>query len=189
MRDTPERFSPLTIALHWLVGLTIIALLSVGWYMAEYDAYGLYPLHKSTGILVLSLVLVRVWWRLSNGWPAPASQYRAWEQALARVVHWVLIIGMVLMPLSGMLMSGAGGHGLDLYGLQLLAANPDPSNPGQVIALNETAAELGHETHEVLGTVLMVAVLLHVAGALKHHLIDKDGTLRRMLGARITPGQ
>jgi cytochrome b561 len=186
MRDAPEKFSRLTIALHWLVGLTIIAMVAVGLYMTDNDAYNLYPIHKSTGILLFTVVLIRVIWRVINGWPTPVSRYQAWEHNLAKVVHWVLIIGTVLMPISGMMMSGAGGHGLNIYGLELLAVNHDPANPGDVIALNGGAAELGHETHEIVGKIMIGAILLHIAGALKHHFIDKDGTLRRMLGSRIS---
>lgn len=185
MRDTRERLTPLTVSLHWIVGLTIVGMIAVGLYMSENEVFSLYPLHKSTGILIFAVVLVRVVWRLINGWPEPVSLYRAWEQRLAKVVHWTLLLASVLLPVSGMLMSGAGGHGLDLYGLQLLAANPDPANPGQVIAHNETIAGLGHEAHELLAWLIIAAIVLHIAGALKHHLLDRDGTLRRMLGKTI----
>lgn len=185
IKDTPTRFSRTTLVLHWFVAFGVIGLIGVGLYMAENDAYTLYPLHKSVGMLMLLVILPRVVWRTINGWPQPVGTHRTWERTLARAVHWVLILGTLLMPLSGMLMSAAGGHGLSIFGWELLAANPDPAHPGKVIALNKAAAGFGHEAHELLASVLIGAIVLHVAGALKHHLVDRDGTLRRMLGKAV----
>ncbi|MFC3051489.1 cytochrome b [Kordiimonas pumila] len=184
-QDTKAKFSHITISLHWIVGLTIITLLAVGLYMAENEVYSLYTLHKSVGVIVFAFVAVRVLWRIKNGWPVPASDYKRHEQILAKIVHWVLIIGTVLMPVSGMLMSGAGGHGFGIFGFEIMAPNPDPANPGEALPLNAFTAGIGHEMHEILGFVMMAAIALHIAGALKHHLIDKDETLKRMLGKTI----
>lgn len=185
MRDTASQLSKTTIILHWIVALSMIGLLGVGLYMEQTSTYALYPLHKSFGVIIFFVILARVIWRVMNGWPQPASQYQAWEHNLAKVVHWVLIIGTVAMPISGMMMSGAGGHGISVFGLELLASNPDPANAHKVIPLNKEMAEIGHTVHGLLGKVLIAAIVLHIAGALKHHLIDKDGTLRRMLGKNI----
>lgn len=185
MSDSVEKFSPLTIALHWVVGLTMIGLLAVGLYMEEFDAYGLYPIHKSLGILIFLVVLVRVVWRIKNGWPVPLGDAPQWQLIVAKLVHWVLIIATVLMPISGMMMSGLGGHGLAVFGFELMATNPDPADPQKVLPINDGLSSLGHSMHGLLGNVLIGAVVLHVAGALKHHLLDKDGTLRRMLGLKI----
>lgn len=185
MRDTKEKFSHATIGLHWLVGLTIISLLSVGIYMEEFEAYDLYPIHKSIGMLIFAIILIRVVWRLTNGWPAPAANYKKWEHNLAIVVHWTLLIGTIIFPISGMVMSGAGGHGLAIFGLEVYPHNPDPLDPTSVIPFNETMAGIAHEIHEILGKVFILAISLHIAGAFKHHLMDKDGTLRRMLGKKL----
>lgn len=185
MKDTKQQLSPVTVALHWIVALLIIALLCVGIYMSETETLDLYPLHKSFGVTVLMVALIRVCWRLGNGWPEPIREYLRHEQILYRTIRWVLIVGSVLMPVSGVMMSGAGGYGVELFGLELIAANPDPADPEKFIAYNETVAELGHEIHEILAWLLILAVVLHAAGAWKHHLLDRDGTLRRMLGARV----
>jgi cytochrome b561 len=95
------------------------------------------------------------------------------------------MIGTVALPVSGVLMSGAGGHGLAIFGWELLAENIDPNNLEEVIPLNKTLAGLSHEIHEIAGNVIIVAIVLHLIGALKHHIIDKDGTLRRMLGSSL----
>ncbi len=185
MKDTKDKLSRLTIALHWLVGITIIGLIAVGIYMTENEAFALYPIHKSIGVLVFALVVWRVVWRAMNGWPRSVGDYSTLERISAKVVHWTLIVGTVLFPISGFIMSAAGGHGVAVFGLELVAANPDPANPGEVIALNGGMAQFARTLHGVLGNVMIAAILLHIAGAFKHHLFDRDGTLRRMLGARV----
>lgn len=184
-RDTVTQLSATTIALHWLVAVSIIGLLLVGVYMVETKAYGLYPWHKSFGVIVFLIVLVRVGWRILNGWPEPIRQYPDLERITAKVVHWILILATVLMPVSGFLMSSLGGHGVDLFGVELVARNPDPENPKKVLAHNGDLAGLAHSIHHWVGYILFTAVILHIAGALKHHLMDKDGTLSRMLGRGI----
>lgn len=180
--DTKEKFSPITITLHWLVAISIICLLAVGFYMAEAEAWSLYPIHKSFGIIVFVLAVIRIIWRIKNGWPTPVRDYPAWEHKLAVVTHWILIIGTIVMPLSGFIFSGAGGYGVELFGLTLAPSNPDPANPGHVIPFNKAMSDGGHEVHETVGLIMAVVILLHIAGALKHHIIDKDRTLLRMLG-------
>lgn len=182
IRDTVTILSKTTIRLHWLVAAMMIGLLAVGIYMEEQEVYALYPWHKSLGILILLIVIPRVIWRLLNGWPKPQSQYSSVEVYLAKLVHWLLIIGTVLMPISGIMMSGFGGHGIHIFGIELLAMNPDPTNPHEVIAINAMLADLGDELHGTGGDVLIIAIFLHALGAIKHHLVDKDNTLCRMLG-------
>ena len=183
--DMPNRFSRITIILHWIVALSMIGLLAVGVYMVETKAYGLYAWHKSFGFLLFFVVVVRVAWRLKNGWPTPVREYPTIEQSLAKAVHWALLIGTVLMPLSGFLMSAFGGHGVDVFGLEVVARNADPENPVKAIAHNQTIAGLCSAIHHWLGYILIAAVILHVSAAFKHHAIDKDGTLKRMLGKTV----
>lgn len=180
--DTQTALSKQTIVLHWIVAIGMIVMLAVGVYMEENKAYELYPLHKSFGVLIVVFVLWRIYWRAKNGWPTPVRQYRPVEIKLSKIVHWLLIVGTILMPISGMMMSGLGGHGIPLFGLELVARNPDPADPSKVIALNETLAQAGKAMHGLGGNILIAAVLLHIAGALKHHMIDKDNTLKRMIG-------
>jgi len=181
MKDSKLQLSGTTLILHWLVGLTIIGLLAVGIYMEENEVEFLYPIHKSIGILILIPVLIRVYWRYINGWLQPASDYKPIEKKLSKVVHWVLIIGTVLMPVSGMMMSAGAGYGLDIFGFVLVEINFDPNNPAEILPLNETVAGLGHNLHGLGGNMMIIAILLHITGAIKHHVMDKDRTLKRML--------
>ena len=183
--DTRQKLSSNTVLLHWIVGLTIIALLAVGVYMAETETFALYPWHKSFGVLVFFFVLLRVAWRVKNGWPTPVRAYERIEQQLSKVVHYVLLIGTVVMPLSGFLMSSLGGNGVDFFGIELVARNPDPANPREVIPLNGALGSLGHAIHHWVGYLMIAALVLHIAGAVKHHVTDKDGTLVRMLGQKV----
>lgn len=90
------------------------------------------------------------------------------------------------MPISGMMMSGLGGHGIPFFGLELLAPNPNPEDPTKVIALNEPLEKNGHFLHGLGGNILIGAILLHITGALKHHIFDMDGTLKRMKGETLS---
>jgi len=183
--DTQSQLSTNTLALHWIVGIMMIGLLATGIYMEENEVFVLYPWHKSFGVLITAFVVLRVIWRIRNGWPSPVRNYAKIEKVLSKIIHYVLIIGTVLMPISGFVMSAMGGHGVDFFGMELVARNPDPADPNEVIALNGTLAGMAHNMHKFAGIAIIVAVVIHLVGALKHHIFDKDGTLRRMLGATV----
>jgi len=183
--DTPSQLSPITIFLHWVVGIIAIGLLAVGVYMAETETWSLYPWHKSFGFLLFFIVLFRIAWRIANGWPASVGRRGDAERLLVKTIHTLLLAGVLLMPISGFLMSSLGGSGVEVFGLEVVARNPHPENPQWTQPHNETMAAFFHGLHHWLGYLLICAVLLHIAGALKHHLMDRDGTLRRMLGARV----
>ena len=180
--DTKEKLSLPTVALHWVVATFIIALTALGMYMEDAGSATLYMIHKSFGVLIFVVILVRVFWRFKNGWPEPVSQYKKFEIVLSKIVHWALLLLTIIMPISGMMMSGFGGHGFGIFGLELVARNPDPASPDKVIAINGTLAQIGHVVHGGAKNVLIAAIVLHVVGALKHHFVDKDATLKRMLG-------
>ncbi|CAC9554073.1 Cytochrome B561 [uncultured Gammaproteobacteria bacterium] len=181
MRDTKEKLSTLTITLHWIVGLSVIILAVIGVYMSENKAFELYPIHKSIGVLTFAFIVARIYWRFINGWLEPVSTYKAIEHNLARIIHWVLIIAIVVMPISGFIMSGAGGHGVSVFGLEIIAAQFDPIAK-EAIPHNAMLAGFMAEVHGIAGWTMIVAIFLHFFGALKHHFIDKDNTLKRMLG-------
>lgn len=186
MKDTNAKFSSTTVILHWLVGIAIIALIALGIYMEENEARQLYGIHKAFGVLVFVFVLYRVFWRIKNGWPSPAGTYSKLANFSAKAIHYILIVGTVLFPISGMMHSGFGGFGIDVFGLELVAENLNPNETGgRFLAHNQMLADLGKGLHGLLGNIMIIAIALHVAGAFKHHIIDKDGTLRRMLGKAI----
>lgn len=169
------------ISLHWIVGLGMIAVIAMGLYMTRAENFALYGVHKSLGIILFGFILWRAVLRLRKGWPEDVSSGNRMEHGVARVIHWVLILGTIAMPLSGILDAYMSGRGLSIFGLDLLAANL--GDTGRGIAINKNLAEFGEIIHLVAAKIVIAAIILHVAGAFKHHIIDKDGTLRRMLWA------
>ncbi len=174
-----SKLSKQTRFLHVIVALSMIAMLAVGIYMEENEAWGLYPIHKSIGVIVLVVALIRVSIRVSEGWPEEIVKVSKGQAFLARLIHWILITSTLLFPISGIMMSGAGGNGVAVFGLELMASNYDPVTQKAVV-VNEFIAGLGHQIHGAIVWVVIGAIVLHIAGALKHHFVDKDETLTRM---------
>ncbi|WP_421982912.1 cytochrome b [Roseibium sp.] len=172
--------SRLEMSLHWTIAAGIVGLIGLGLFMSETRSFSLYDIHKSIGLLLFMIIAVRVVVRLNKGWPESISDGPAWEHVVARFVHWALILGTVIMPLSGLLDALMSGQGLSIFALELVAGNPGEN--GRPQALNEGLAEMAEEVHHYTGYALIAAIVLHVAGALKHHLVDGDNTLRRMVG-------
>lgn len=183
--ESKHAFNKPTLWLHWLVAAIVLPMLAVGIYMSLAEAWGLYDLHKSFGLLAIPLLLARAAWRLKQGWPPPLDRRSAIEQRLARLTHWALLLGVLALPVTGMLYSGASGNGFAIFGLELMPSRPHPTEPHAVIAHSEALSNLGETAHEWIGYALVAVLLLHVAGAMKHHLLDRDGTLARMLGRRV----
>ena len=183
--DSDEQLSPLTLILHWSLAFIIIGLIALGIFMTHWEQWSYYRVHKSLGVIAFAIIIMRVAWRIRNGWPGPVGNRPAIEHTLATTVHWVLIICTVLQPIFGMLNSGTNGHGFGIFGLELVASNPDPANPAEVVAYSEFWGKFGHRAHQINGYLLIAAITLHIVAALKHHLIDRDATLMRMLGKNI----
>lgn len=178
--ETQTKLSKQTVFLHWTVGISMIVLLASGIIMDEFELYSLYDWHKSFGVAIVLFVMWRILWRMWEGWPQ--HDHSLIEIKLAKIVHWTLIAGTVLMPISGVMMSGFGGYGVPLFGWELIERNPNPMNLSEVVPINEFLSEVGDELHDLGKSILIFAIGLHVLGALKHHIIDKDNTLKRMLG-------
>lgn len=177
LKNTPESYGCVAKALHWVIGLLVVVLLGVGLYMTDLERspikFQLYGMHKAFGAVVLGLMLFRLLWRVAiSPAPGPVPTHAAWERRLSRAVHYAFYVALIAMPLSGWALSSAAGYPVSMFGLFSL---PD------LVGKNESLAEAMGEAHEILGNVLIALIILHVAGALKHHIVDKDGTLRRML--------
>lgn len=180
MADTPERFAPLTVAFHWVIGVTIICLLALGLYMTDLPQGEwrgeLYGYHKLAGTTVFLIAALRILWRWQNGMPVPAGDYPAWQHTLAMGVHYCLLIATIAMPLSGAALSYGKGHPVPVLGL---------FNIGPPAEKIPWLGDAGSFIHYWAGWALIGIIVLHVIGALKHHYMDKDGTLRRMLGSKV----
>lgn len=170
------RYTRTAISLHWLVALALIGTFGLGVYMHELplspDKLRLYSWHKWAGVTIFLLVLFRLAWRATHRPPAPPAGMPLWQQRAAAVVHGLLYVLMVAIPLSGWLMSSAKGFQTVYFGVLPL---PD------LLDKNKELGELLTVVHQTLNFTLAGLVLAHAGAALKHHFIDRDGVLARML--------
>ena len=175
---TRTRYSLGAIALHWLIALAIIA----NWLIAQIaeDApkakeEELMGVHVALGMTILILSVIRIGWRITHKPPPPNPDHPKWERVLASVVHKIFYFLIIALPLTGYLLVqyGTGGWPISMFGIFDFPGLPVPKN---------------HDTHEVfegihgaLANVMLVLFFLHIAGAWKHQLFDRDGTIFRML--------
>ena len=172
------RYSRGAIVLHWLIAVLILLNIAGAWVsedMPKPEQAMIMSYHKAIGIMILLLTVLLIVWRVAHRPPALADTLKAWEAALARVTHAAFYFLMLAIPLSGWAMASAfgKGKGVSIFGLITMPALP--------VAHDKPTAEMFYEIHEVLATMMLVLFVLHVVGALKHHFIDKDGTLRRVV--------
>lgn len=172
-----------TRALHWSIAIAVLGLIAFGLIMTWTEAFPLYHWHKSAGLLVFLAIVPRAVWRLRHGLPHPVRPFTPIEHWGATLVHWSLLACTVAMPLTGMVFSAASGHGFGLFAWDLFPAHHgDPANPALETPNDERLADLGQAAHHWIGWILLALIGLHIAGALKHHFLDRDRTLTRMLG-------
>lgn len=175
-------YNPVSKILHWTTALLIFGLLLLGFYMAgldfSEDKLQLYALHKSFGFLVLILVFVRVVWHLFVKKPASLPSHKKWEKGLSHAVHGFLYVLLFAMPLTGWVMSSAGDFTIQFFGFDV----PD------IVVKDKGLFDLAREAHEIIAFVIVGVVALHVAGAFKHHFIDRDETLARMTRDKLGVG-
>lgn len=175
LTDNADGYGAVTRWLHWGTAVLIGLMLLLGWggeAVPEDMEEWLMSVHVSLGIAVLALAGLRIGWRLVN--PSRPRSGTAMESRVAHWVQWLLLALLLALPVSGWLIVSANGFAPGFFGLFSL-----PPLVGQ----SEWLHEVGEEIHELLPWVLVGVLALHVAGALKHHLIDADGTLKRMLHA------
>lgn len=172
---TPS-FGPATRALHWIMALGILVTWSLGAYVARMEVglsnLWLFGLHKSLGFSLLILATIRVLWHGVRPPPGPLPGPPEWQMTLARLTHRALYVLMFAVPLSGWAYASATGLDVQIFNRFILP----PIAP--VSEMWEARLLLLHET---LTWILLAVVALHVAGALKRSLIERDGTMARMI--------
>jgi len=166
------------VLLHWLAALVIIGMFALGFWLVDLSYYDKWyrqapDIHRSVGILLFALMLFRVLWRLLQPAPEPVPNHSRLEIAGAKTSHLLLYLLVFIAMISGYLISTANGAGVSVFGWFEV-----PSVTGRIERLEDTAGEV----HYWATWALIVLAGLHALAALKHHFIDRDDTLRRMLG-------
>ncbi|WP_369856270.1 cytochrome b [Candidatus Thalassolituus haligoni] len=174
--NTSSRYGLIAIALHWLMAVGIFGMFGLGLYMVEltyYDSWyhGSLEFHKASGVLLALVFLARLLWRQINTVPTGLSDKKIENQA-AHLVHLGLYLVMAALFVSGYLISTADGRAVDVFGVFSVPAT---------LTDRGSQEEIAGKVHELLAWLLIGMVALHALAALKHQLINRDNTLKRML--------
>ena len=180
LRNSPARYGWVSMVLHWGVALVVFGLFALGLWMVGLDYYSAWrkdapDLHKSIGITLFAVMLVRIVWRLVSPPPPPLASYSRMTRIGAAFGHAFLYLGLFAVMIAGYLISTADGVGIPVFGLFEI--------PAVVSGLPDQADTAG-VVHLYLAWVLVVFAGLHGVAAFKHHFIDRDATLTRMLGRK-----
>ena len=177
--NTRNGYGVVARALHWLMAALIIGLIGLGLYMtAQPDGdpkWGLYDLHKSLGVLVFGLLLLRVYWRRTSPPPALPASMTGLEAFAAHAGHMLLYAAMLMLPVTGYLDSAFGGYHVSVFGLFDIPL---------LFEKNKPLFELTVQAHRWIAYGLGLLVVAHACAALKHHFIQRDDVLLRMLKGR-----
>ncbi len=174
-KNTKEQYGSVSKFFHWSGALLVLSVLGIALWMEFIappgpDKFVLYKWHKQLGVLVLGLVTLRILWRVFN--VSPRALQGGLLSIFAKTVHVLLYAFMVALPLSGWGMSSAKGYPVNFFDIYTLPP---------LVEKNKELGDVFSLVHEVVGYSLLVLVVLHLLGALKHAFIDKDATLRRIL--------
>ncbi|MFT7432567.1 MAG: cytochrome b561 [Alphaproteobacteria bacterium] len=177
-KNSNNTWGAIAMFFHWLTALAIISLFALGFWMVDLTYYSEWYktapfIHKSIGILLLILTLLRVLWRLKEKVPQPLEGQTLIERKTAHIVHVLLYILIFAVILSGYLMSTAAGRAINVFNVFEVSALP--------WIFTEQGAIAGF-LHEYLAYAIIALASLHALAALKHHFVDKDNTLNRMIG-------
>lgn len=178
IKNTRTHYGLINIGIHWLTAGLIAVLFPLGLIMVDlgyYDAgYKSYPhIHKSLGLILFALTVLRMLWVFVVSKPPQALPQARILELLAKSAHHLMYLCLLILLVSGYLISTADGRGIDVFNWFSVPALFEPFK-GQ--------ADLAGNIHAIAAWSLMGLIVLHVAGALKHHVVDKDRTLKRIFG-------
>lgn len=189
LTNTHDSFGAVTKSFHWLTALLIVTafplgMIANGWPYETSDQLavkaGLFTLHKTVGLMAFLVAALRILWAVSQPRPGPLHPERRWEGRVAEAVHWMLYLSMLIVPLSGWV------HHASTTGFAPIWWPFGQGLP--FVPVDERVAVVSAAMHWVFTKLLLASVVLHVAGAVKHHVVDRDATLRRMLPGRVHAG-
>lgn len=176
LKNTSDQYGLIAKGLHWLIALLVIVLLGIGWWMvglSYYDPWYQDSLnwHKSLGIVVLLIVGFKVTWSFVDNAPDPQTTLNSFERIASSLAHSVLRLAMVIIPVTGYLVSTSEGADIEVF---------DWFSFPVLLQINERARDIAIDIHYYFAYATLGLVALHAAAALKHQFIDHKGTLKRM---------
>jgi cytochrome b561 len=180
LRNSSERYGAIAQLLHWSIVILIVGQFVLA-NQAEHTTslmgkLGLLTKHKSFGMTVFILAFIRMTWRFVNPTPSMPDTVKGWQKPLVHLTHVGLYVLILATPLCGLLMSSAKNYSVSYFGLFTWP---------NLVAADEQLFAIFRTTHKVLAYTMANVALFHVAAALKHHFIDKDNVLRRMLPVKL----
>ena len=194
---TSNQYTKTAKILHWLIALGIFGMFALGWFMSDipkeaakqsvFDIFDLgifhwtsaeevsprsfyFNVHKSFGVTIFALIIIRILWRLTHTPPALLASYKAIERKLANGAHRLLYLLMLILPLSGVIMAVYSKYGIKWFGMDFIKGLD-----------NNPMREIFKSAHQIIGLILVATIVIHILGALKHQFIDKDETMDRIL--------
>ncbi len=178
LRNSTSQFGLISIVLHWLIAFLTLGLFALGVWMVDLDYYSeWYQLapwwHKGIGVTLLALSVMRWLWQLMNLRPLALASIPQWQQLIAHIVHVLMTILILFIGLTGYFMVTAKGHALSVFDWFSI-----PATVTGIANLEDIMGDL----HALSAYILMALVGFHAVAALKHHFVNKDNTLLRMLG-------
>ncbi|MFD2164780.1 cytochrome b [Thalassotalea euphylliae] len=177
IKDSDQQYGLISKLFHWLSALCIVGLFAAGWWMVELDYYSEWyrtapHWHKSIGILLLIATIARIGWKLLTPSPKALAEHSAATVKISKLGHSVMYLLMVIIMLSGYLISTADGRGIEVFTWFEVPSLGE---------LFENQEDIAGTIHEYLAYGLIGLAVLHALAALKHHFVDKDKTLSRMM--------
>ena len=175
LKNNTSSYGSVAKFFHWTIGLTIICMLMSGFFMTFIAAsslkWSLYNIHKAFGVITLTLVVLRVLWRLINQKPQLPENMLNWQKVLYNTTHCLLYLLMFLMPISGLVMSLFGGYSISIFGVFSIPA----------FKTIPIIAVFFNYLHTIAAFILIGFIVLHIIAALYHHFYLRDNILKRMI--------
>lgn len=180
MRNTQAGYGLAAILFHWIIALMFIGQGALGFYMSDLPiddpaTFRTYQWHKSLGLTILVLALLRLAWRMVNRQPALPGAMPAWEKRAAHLAHLALYAGLILVPLAGWATVSASPLNIPTLAYSTVLV------PHLPLAASEAAEAFWSLVHESLAKIVMAVAIVHIAAALRHEFILRDGLLARMI--------
>lgn len=177
MKNTSTSYGSIAKLFHWFMGIAIIGMLILGLFLTsikdEHIAGLAFTLHKSVGMILLVLIVLRLSWRLSNITPNSSSHIQHWQKNAEKSVHFLMYLALFIMPLSGWAMSTASGYLPSFFGYGEFAM--------PFIPKSKTLADALSWVHTIAGYTLIALVSIHILATVQHYVVHKENILKRML--------